>query len=166
MIDLVDYRFGPDTRNRLDDTTNPDHAGSVAALKTFYYALNNADLDVLAAVWSQHDLAQLNNPIGDILRSGNAVTGLYRTIFAGSLGVQVTFTDATTYSWHDAAAFAGREIGSYRNPSGKAIPLQIRTTRIFGYDTTQRQWLQVHHHGSIDDPDALRAYRRAASPRQ
>jgi hypothetical protein len=36
--------------------------------------------------------------------------------------------------------------------------LQIRTTRIFAYAGT---WVQVHHHGSIDDPAALAAYQQA-----
>jgi ketosteroid isomerase-like protein len=157
-IEVVDYRFGPQARNRLDEAENPRREGAVAALESFYYALNNRDLDVLTAVWSQHELAQLNNPVGGILRSGPAVTDLYRRIFDGGMALSVTFTDAATYWWADSVVFAGREIGSYND--GARVPLAIRTTRVFGYDG---RWRQVHHHGSIDRPDELAAYQRAAT---
>jgi hypothetical protein len=155
-MEVVDHRFGPQSRNRLTETKNPHHHGAIAALETFYHALNNRDLDTLSAVWSQHDLAQLNNPVGGILRSGRAVTDLYRKIFNGNLGLTVTFTDAATYWWADSVVFAGREIGSY----GAQVPLTIRTTRVFAYDDG---WRQVHHHGSIDHPAELAAYQKAAT---
>jgi ketosteroid isomerase-like protein len=161
-IELVDYRFGPDARKLLAEARDPGRDGAVAALESFYHALNNRDLDTLAAVWSQDELAQLNNPVGGILRSGQAVTDLYRRIFAGSLGLTVTFTDAVTYWWADSVVFAGRELGSYR-AGDKLVPLAIRTTRVFGYDTAAGQWLQVHHHGSIDQADELAAYQRAVA---
>jgi hypothetical protein len=162
MNTLVDYDFGPSARNRLDAARDPGPDGAVAALETFYFALNNADLDVLRAVWSPDPLAQLNNPVGGILRSGGAIAGLYGRIFAGGLGVQVTFTDAATYLGRDTAVFAGRELGSYLGPDGERVPLQIRTSRVFAWHPAQGSWLQTHHHGSIDDPDALAAYQAAA----
>jgi ketosteroid isomerase-like protein len=161
-IELVDYRFGPDARKLLTEARDPGRDGAVAALESFYHALNNRDLDTLAAVWSQDELAQLNNPVGGILRSGQAVTDLYRRIFGAGLGLTVTFTDAATYWWADSVVFAGRELGSYRD-GGTLVPLAIRTTRVFGYDTAAGRWLQVHHHGSIDQADELAAYQRAVA---
>jgi|SRR5882757_1999818 len=161
MIELVDYQFGPGSRRRLDDASQPDRHGAIAALETFYYALNRRDLQTLAAVWSQDELAQLNNPVGGILRSGQAVTELYARIFNGSLGLRVTFTDAATYWWEDAVVFAGREIGHYHDQDGSIVPLTIRTSRVFGYDKDAHRWLQVHHHGSIDHPAELAAYQNA-----
>ena len=55
--------------------------------------------------------------------------------------------------------FAGREAGSYPAADGTTVPLDIRTSRYFRY--SGGRWLQYHHHGSIDDPDALRAYQQA-----
>jgi len=162
-IEVVDYQFGPHARQRLSDATAPEWSGAVAALETFYYALNNRDLDVLAAVWSRDELAQLNNPIGGILRSGEAVTDLYRRIFAGGLGLAVTFTNAATYYWSDAVVFAGQEIGDYAGGDSDRIPVTIRTTRVFGYDLTAGRWLQFHHHGSIDQSDELARYQNAAA---
>jgi SnoaL-like domain len=161
-IELVDYGFGPSAANRLEQARDPDQEGALAALETFYYALNNADLTALSEVWSHHPLAQLNNPVGGIVRSGNEVVELYRTIFSGELALSVSFGDAATYWWPEVAVFAGRETGSYHDPATEAeVPLSIRTTRVFGYDQDTERWLQMHHHGSIDDPAALRAYQVA-----
>lgn len=158
MIELVDYGFGSAARNRLADLATPGRDGALAALETFYYALNNRDLDTLSAVWADDALVQLNNPVGGILRSGDAVRGLYKRVFAGSLNVQVTFGDAATY-WHsDAVTFAGRETGTYHHPRLGERALHIRTSRIFAYDG---RWAQVHHHGSIDDAEALATYQDA-----
>jgi len=51
--------------------------------------------------------------------------------------------------------FAGREVGTYSGAGGPSTPLEIRTSRFFAY--YGGRWVQLHHHGSIDDPDALRA---------
>lgn len=161
MTTLIDYDFGPDARNRLSEAGEHGEQGAVAALETFYYALNNAELDTLSAVWADDDLVQLDNPVGGILRSRAAVTDLYRRIFASGIDVQVSFTDAATYLSDDTAVFAGREVGSYRDANDERVPLEIRTTRIFSWQHDLSRWAQQHHHGSIDSPEALDAYQTA-----
>lgn len=162
MIELIDYGFGPNARSRADEARTPGRVGALAALETFYYALNSKDLDTLAAGWADDPLVQLNNPVGGILRGRAAVRDLYERVFAGTLNVQVTFGDAATYWLGDAVVFAGRETGTYRHPSLGEQPLRIRTTRIFAYDGT---WRQIHHHGSIDDAELLAAYQDAVRGR-
>jgi hypothetical protein len=52
----------------------------------------------------------------------------------------------------------GRERGEFR--LGKTVvKLLIRTTRVFWL--LDGRWKQVHHHGSIDDPDLLARYQTA-----
>ncbi|SEN01027.1 YybH family protein [Nonomuraea pusilla] len=160
VIEKTGISFGPSSsRNRLSETGDPSGEGAEAALETFYYSLNNRDLDTLRADWSAHPLAQLNNPVGGILRGGDAISDLYAKIFSGSVTVQVTFGDVVAYLGDRHAVFAGREIGSYTTADGIETPLEIRTSRYFRYE--EGHWRQYHHHGSIDDPDALRAYQRA-----
>jgi hypothetical protein len=53
--------------------------------------------------------------------------------------------------------FAGRETGEYTVT--ETVPLSIRTTRFFTYE--DGRWVQVHHHGSIDNAEALAAYQQA-----
>lgn len=158
MIELSDRRFGPAATDRLADVRDPGESGAWAALETFYYALNHADLDVLGRVWTAHPLAQLNNPVGGVVRGGAAVVELYGRIFAGSLDLQIEFGDIVAYLGEDHAVFAGRESGVY-GPVG--TPLAIRTSRYFRY--VDGNWAQFHHHGSIDDPQALHAYQRAVA---
>jgi ketosteroid isomerase-like protein len=159
MIQKTSISFGPDSRNRLQEAGDPSGAGAEAALETFYYALNNRDLDALRADWADSPLAQLNNPVGGILRGADAITGLYSNIFTGPVTVRVTFTDVISYQGREHAVFAGRETGSYTPGGAAPVPLQIRTSRYFRYE--DGRWRQYHHHGSIDDPAALRAYQRA-----
>ena len=52
----------------------------------------------------------------------------------------------------------GRERGEYR--AGEAVlSMAIRTSRVFR--RIEGEWRQVHHHGSIDDPELLAAYQQA-----
>jgi hypothetical protein len=162
VITVVDYGFGPGAHNRIDEIAEPGIAGAVAALETYYYALNRADMPVLAALWSGHDLAQLDDPVGGTERSPAAIADLYRHLFCGAVNVQVTFTDAVTYDLGDAVVFAGRERGTYRRNDGRRVALDVRTSRLFGWDDARRRWAQLHHHGSIDDPFALADYQATA----
>jgi hypothetical protein len=154
-LSLSDARYGLAARNRLSDATDPSEAGARAALESFYYALNQRDLEALRGVWTTHPLAQLNNPLGGILRGGDAIAELYSRIFTGRVRLTVEFGDIAEYLGADHAVFAGRETGEYVVGS-RVVPLAIRTTRYFRYDG--ERWVQFHHHGSIDDAEALAAY--------
>ena len=52
----------------------------------------------------------------------------------------------------------GRERGYFRL-GGEEIALAIRTSRIF--QKNDGRWRQVHHHGSIEDPQLLAKYQAA-----
>ncbi len=160
MIDRTDHRYGIESRNLIADAGNRTANGARAALESFYYAFNRRDIDILGRVWSDHPLAQLNNPLGGLLRGGSAIIALYARIFDGSARVQVEFADIVEYIGDDHVVFAGRETGTYAVAEGVPIPLSIRTTRYFRYDEGIDRWRQFHHHGSIDDADALRAYQQ------
>lgn len=161
MLQHVDTRYGPDAAHRLGEAGRPDMVGARAVLETFYYGLNNRDDETLAAVWSPDPLAQLNNPVGGILRGGDAIAELYRRIVGGPVRLTVTLGDIVEYTGPGHAVFAGRETGAYVTAGGEEVPVGIRTTRVLAY--VDGRWWQVHHHGSIDDPDALAAYRSALS---
>jgi len=155
----LDETYGTDARDRLEDAADPGRVGALAALESFYFAFNHRDLDVFRRVWTADPLAQLNNPLGGILRGGDAITALYDKVFHGPARVTVTLGDIVEYDGEGHAVFAGRETGEYRVGDAPAVPLSIRTTRFFAYEAGR--WVQVHHHGSIDDADALAAYQAA-----
>jgi ketosteroid isomerase-like protein len=159
----LESSFGPDARNRLEEARQPDLQGALAALETFYYSFNNRDLGALARVWGDDPLAQLNNPVGGILRGGKAILGLCERIFEGPARVTVTFGDIVAYAAGESATFVGRETGEYRIGDAAPVPVSIRTTRCFHFDNGR--WTMFHHHGSIDDPERLAAYQRAVGRR-
>ena len=163
MISLRDFQFGPNARNRLADAADPSENGAVSVLESFYYALNQRDIGAMNEVWSHHELAQLDNPVGGILRGGDQAVALYRRIFASDMRLDVMFGDAATYVQPAMAVFAGRETGSYGLSGQPPSPLEIRTTRIFSYDNAAGRWVQLHRHGSIDDPSVLQAYQEAVN---
>jgi ketosteroid isomerase-like protein len=158
-IEKTNICFGPDSVNRLAEAADQTVCGALAALETFYYAWHHRDVDAVRAVWSASPLAQLNNPAGGIVRGGDAIAALYEKIFASPANLQMTFGDVIAYYGESHALFAGRETGSYTGPDGAPVPLEIRTSRYFRY--ADGLWRQYHQHGSIDDPDALRAYQHA-----
>lgn len=161
MIQSAVHTYGPAARDRLRETTDPSAEGARAALETFYHALNHRDANVLREDWADHPLAQLDNPLGGILRGGEAIAGLYGKIFDGHVRVEVTFGDIVEYAGEGHAVFTGQETGTYTAAGGAPVPLRIRTTRYFRYE--DGCWRQFHHHGSIDDPAALAAYQRAVT---
>ena len=161
MITRIDAEYGPGARDRLAEAGSPDPDGARAALESFYYAFNHRDLEVFERVWVRDPLVQLNNPLGGMLRGADDITRLYQQIFDSRARVEVSFGDIVEYQAAGMAVFAGRETGQFTDPGGRGVPLRIRTTRVFAYDQAARRWGQVHHHGSIDDPAALRAYQEA-----
>lgn len=128
------------------------------ALSQFYAALNSRDLALMSRNWAQTDEAVMDNPVGGIKRGWEEIRSVYERVFASSGEFWFEFHD---YSYHEAGEIfyvVGRERGEYRAGS-TVLRMAIRTTRVFR--RTGGEWRQVHHHGSIDDPQLLKAYQDA-----
>lgn len=154
----VDDTFGKDAMNRIMEAKAEGREGAKAALETFYYAFNNRSIEVFKQIWFNHPLIQLNNPVGGMIRGIDGITELYTKIFQGSAKVWVEFSDIVEYFSGNTAVFAGKEEGEFL-VGNQVIPLKIRTSRFFSY--MNGQWVQIHHHGSIDDPNLLSTYQKA-----
>lgn len=130
----------------------------MAALSQFYQALNSRDLDLMARNWLQTDEAVMDNPVGGIKRGWAEIRAVYARVFSRPEPFWFEFYD---YSYHETDTLffvVGRERGEYR--AGQTVlDMAIRTSRIFRL--IDGEWKQVHHHGSIDDPDLLARYQRA-----
>jgi hypothetical protein len=129
-------------------------------LESFYYAFNHRNMDVLRLVWAEHDLIQLNNPLGGILRGYEPIAALYGWVFSGSASVWVELSDIVEFQTDATIVFAGREQGEFAL-NNQTLTLSIRTSRIVQWFGTEVGWRQVHHHGSIDNPRLLEAYQHA-----
>jgi ketosteroid isomerase-like protein len=130
------------------------------ALSQFYRALNSRDLDLMARNWIQTDEAVMDNPVGGIKRGWPEISAVYERLFSHAASFWFEFYDYSLHQAGDVFYVAGRERGEYAPNQGK-LAISIRTSRIFRL--IEGEWRQVHHHGSIDDPDLLRRYQRAVS---
>jgi hypothetical protein len=128
------------------------------ALYDFYRAFNGRDLDGLAANWAEGEAPSMANPIGGIRRSWPAIREGYARLFHGPARVWVEFHDFSAQGCGGYHLFVGRERGFCETPSGR-LDLRIRTTRWF--ISIDGAWRQLHHHGSIEDPELLAQYQRA-----
>lgn len=137
------------------DEYEVDRATPRGALAGFYRAFNRRDHALMAANWLQTDEVSMANPLGGIRRGWREISAVYRAIFDGPARVHVEFHDYTLHVTDCLFLVAGRERGTLRL-DGRCIDLHIRTTRIF----TLRGdgWKQLHHHGSLDNPELLSEY--------
>ena len=164
LVRRVAGRFGVDARNLFERSTDPGVDGALAALETFYFALNNGQLDLITATWAANPLVQLNNPLGGIIRGRSGVTALYERLFRSQVGLTVTLSDIGMYADEHHVVFAGRENGTFVEPAtGAELEIEIRTTRYFRNEPDVHRWQQFHHHGSVDDAAVLAAYRGAVA---
>ena len=164
-ISLLQRSFGRDARNQIIKAHERSAEGAIACLETFYYSFNNKDMDTFRSVWYMDRLIQLDNPVGGIVRGITAIEELYSKIFEGPASVWVKFSDIVCYCSGDIVVFAGIETGEFSNEH-EIIPLQFRTTRIFGFADNDERWCQLHHHGSMDDADLLYQYQNAINNKE
>ena len=134
-----------------------DRGDALDALIGFYRAFNARDLDGLATNWEQGDAPSMDNPMGGIRRGWRSISEGYLKLFGGPAIVQVTFHDFTCQGGDDWHLFVGREVGTCTTAHQK-MDVRFRTTRWF----TRRdgKWRQLHHHGSIEEPEMLADYQR------
>lgn len=128
------------------------------ALVQFYCAFNSGDMKMMSENWAQSDDVAMDNPLGGIKRGWAEIGEIYRRIFDGAAEVYVEYFDYTIHETAEMFFAVGRERGFFRL-GGEEITLAIRTSRIF--QKFDSHWKQVHHHGSIEDPQLLAKYQAA-----
>ena len=135
-----------------------DLTTSYQALVQFYCAFNAGDIRMMAENWAQSDEIAMDNPLGGIKRGWSEIRAVYEGIFNGPAEVYVEYFDYTIHRTSEMFYAVGRERGYFR-AGGADIALAIRTSRIFRM--IGGHWRQVHHHGSIEDPQLLAGYQAA-----
>lgn len=128
------------------------------ALVQFYCAFNTGDMEMMAKNWAQSDEIVMANPLGSIKRGWGEIQPVYESIFKGQAKVYVEYYDYTLHETADMFYAVGRERGYFQLGDAE-ITLAIRTSRIF--QKIGGAWQQVHHHGSIEDPQLLERYQAA-----
>ena len=142
--------------------TGNEQAGDLSmpfnALVQFYKAFNGRDICLMESNWAIEDDIAMDNPLGGIKRGWPDIKAVYERIFGGPAEVYVEYYDYTIHETTDMFYAVGRERGYFRL-GPKEVKLLIRTSRIF--KKIEGVWRQVHHHGSIEDPQLLDEYQRA-----
>lgn len=140
-----------------------DSREPLAALSQFYRALNTRDLALMEQNWDPTEEAAMDNPLGGINRGWAEIRPVYESLFASPGRYRFEFYDYTLLCHAEVFIAIGREQGQLLIAERQVLDLAIRTTRIFRW--AGKQWRQLHHHGSIDDPDMLARYRPAVLKR-
>lgn len=131
--------------------------GPLDALICFYRAFNAGDLAGLRANWVGGDAPSMSNPVGGIRRGVEDILAGYQRLFGGPARVQVELHDFTTHRDGEHCLFVGRERGGCA-VGAESFELRIRTSRWFV--RRGAGWRQLHHHGSMDEPQLLADYQR------
>ena len=135
-----------------------DLSSPYQALVQFYCAFNSGNMEMMSENWAQTDDISMDNPLGGIKRGWDEIRPVYERIFDGPAEVYVEYFDYTIHETREMFYAVGRERGYFRL-AGEEITLAIRTSRIFR--KIAGCWRQVHHHGSIEDPQLLAKYQSA-----
>lgn len=128
------------------------------ALSKFYKAFNTQNMALMKQSWLNTDEISMDNPIGGIRRGWKEIGNGYNKIFDQKIKVFVEFYEYNIHTTENMFFATGRERGYFKTDNVE-IPLAIRTSRIF--IKLNDEWKQIHHHGSIDDPELLKNYQKA-----
>ena len=136
----------------------PHSNPALQKLVDFYRAFNQGDMELMKQNWEQSSEASMSNPLGGVKRGWGEIAQVYERIFNGPAEVYVEYYDYSLHQSEEMFTVVGRERGYFQ--LGKTrLELAIRTSRIYRWG--KHGWQQLHHHGSIDDPDLLGRYQSA-----
>lgn len=118
----------------------------------FYRALENADLEMMSALWLHEDWVKCVHPGWDMIIGWEKVRESWRQIFGGNVGMRVAATDVEIQVEGKFALVSCYEMLAVFLDSNKA-PVSARTTATNLFRRAGSEWKMVHHHAS-QVPDA------------
>jgi len=117
------------------------------ANERFYRALEQADLEMMSAVWLHADWVKCVHPGWDLIVGWELVRESWRQIFDGSAGMRVAATDVEIKVEGDFALVSCYEVLAIFLDSSRA-PVSARTTATNLFQRVGGQWRMIHHHAS------------------
>ncbi|HMV47096.1 MAG TPA: nuclear transport factor 2 family protein [Blastocatellia bacterium] len=117
------------------------------ANQSFYLALENADLEAMAAVWLHEDWVKCVHPGWDLIVGWEDVCESWRQIFDGNVGMRVAATDVEIHIEGDFAVVSCYELLAVFLDNNKA-PVSARTSATNLFRLTEGEWRMIHHHAS------------------
>jgi ketosteroid isomerase-like protein len=129
----------------------------LGALSEFYRAFNCRDLALMERNWVTSDDATMASPLGGIRRGWLDIREGYERLFRAAQ-VDLAFHQYTIQQFGEMFSAVGREQGAFQSDN-VSLELKFRTSRLFRF--AGGRWRQLHHHGSIDNPELLLRYQAA-----
>jgi hypothetical protein len=123
-------------------------------LAEFYRAYNCRDLALMQENWA-NDESSIYHQLGGVRRGWEEIRDLYDQTFQGPAGAQMTLHDFKIIRFSDSFTVIGTERGLLRTQKD-VLEFRIRTTRLYAW--RGGRWRQIHHHGSIEEPELLAQY--------
>lgn len=155
---------GRSARDLLPRTRERGIGGARAALETFYRAFNAGDRELLLTLWADEPLVHLDDPLGRSVRGHGEIAELYRSLVRRGVLAWIQFDEILEISTNESVIFVGRERGMVMT-TDDIVPLRIRATHCLSWIESVSAWRWVHHHGSIEEPELMARYQRAAGLR-
>ena len=114
----------------------------------FYDAFENLSITMMESVWSHKDDCICIHPGWEMFVGWIAIRESWVTIFANTENIKFTITNSKTRLYQEVIAV----ITCLENIEMILNKIKIQSgvvaTNIFEYDSNQKEWLIVHHHGS------------------
>lgn len=117
------------------------------ANERFYRALENADLEAMAALWLHEDWVKCVHPGWELIIGWEKVRESWRQIFDGNVGMRIAATDVEVQVEGEFALVSCYELLAVFLDRNKA-PVSARTTATNLFRLIEGQWRMIHHHAS------------------
>ena len=140
------------------DTIQPeplrDELAVEEANERFYQALENADLELMEAVWLHAESVTCVHPGWELLTGWDNVCESWRRIFEGTQGMRVRASDISVHIEDDFAWVTCHEnLALFLDRStAPASAVTVATNLFRRFDD---EWLMVHHHASQTPTETL-----------
>lgn len=139
----------------INGNESKTHDSKLNAVIDFYHAFNHQEMSAVALNWHQDNQVIMSNPLGGVKKGWQEIEAVYEKIFNGSAKLHVEFYDFSLHAGTEMFVIAGRERAQLIKNNEKIL-LAIRTSRVFQF--VHGDWKQIHHHGSIEEPETLKKY--------
>jgi ketosteroid isomerase-like protein len=117
------------------------------ANERFYRALEQADLELMSAVWLHADWVKCVHPGWDLIVGWEPVRESWQRIFDGSTRMRVAATDVEIKVEGDFALVSCYEVLAIFLDSSRP-PVSARTTATNLFQRVRGEWRMIHHHAS------------------
>ena len=114
----------------------------------FYEAFENLSITMMESVWSHNDNCICIHPGWDMFVDWIAIRESWVTIFANTENIKFTITNSKTRLYQEVIAVITCLENIEMIINEMKIQSGVVATNIFEYDSSQKEWLIVHHHGS------------------